>query len=251
MASANGLVRMAAIVSALVACSGSKPESVDEKIAREVDTTEAKQVSASDMGDAYRRNPVDADNDFKTRVVRMKVVVNDITQDKDGVPFVSLKSRHGDRAADDVACTFHDRPGDVRGLSHGDEITVRGYVLGEFAGIPVLAACRVERRSWSEPGKPRSALTAELPKPPPAPPADPGVEAYVWNGQLAPVLKKAGVTYKFAWIGGGELMIESKQCDKAKVAIDGIGKTPHGYTVLCALPDAKLSEALWRESNLY
>jgi hypothetical protein len=185
----------------------------------------------------YRQNPIDADRSYKGRVFRMQVVVNDIVLDRDGVPFVGLRSDHSTNRGADVACTFEDNKAQLSGLSPGSEIVVVGFGAGLAAGTPVFVGCKVEQRSW-----PKRAT--------PPPSAEIGTDAYKWLGEIQPALNKASVKFKLSWPSAGHLWLDSEECDKAKMAIDALGKTPHGYSVICTVPGDLPSKAQWREENL-
>jgi len=98
-------------------------------------------VSAVDLGAAYKTNEVSADNRYKGKVLRVSGVVDHIAKDILDDPHVILRSQD---SFGGVSCSFGRSDVSIAQLVPGQSVVVRGIGDGYIVGSPRLRRCIIE-----------------------------------------------------------------------------------------------------------
>ena len=138
-------MKTAALTALMLTACNSGPLTVQERARRDIDRSIGKglePIRPSVLIDAYAegRNPIEADREYSSRVLRIHAVIAQVTESSDGIPMVYLRADHDVRSPT-ILCLWDSRR-EAANLSATDFIAARGYSIGMSDGKPTLVLCR-------------------------------------------------------------------------------------------------------------
>ncbi len=120
------------------------PSSVSSSVSSGEPAEEAIQISAVDLLAAYDENAVQADNDYKDKLLEVTGIVNSVDRDILNDVYVTINDG-GEYSILSVQCYFEDEDeiAKTAELSAGDEVTIVGTCDGETINV-IMRDCTIK-----------------------------------------------------------------------------------------------------------